>query len=209
MKTHACKQGSSEWAALRLGVITASEIDALVTPLWKQRTGAGVETYLHLKLAEKIMGYAGKTGGTFAMEQGNVIEDVAVPWYEFAHDVKVQRVGFCTSDDGTVGFSPDALVGEDGGLEVKSPQPPAMIEYLLAGVVPPEYMPQVQMSLWVSGRKWWDFCAFHRYLPPMVIRVRPDPVAHAAIAKAVKDFLASFDAAHAKLAAMMPKGGRD
>ena len=48
MKTHNCQQGSTEWFQARRGVISASEIDALVTPLWKVRTGEGVQTYLHL-----------------------------------------------------------------------------------------------------------------------------------------------------------------
>lgn len=208
MKTFLCAQGSSEWAALRLGVVTASEVDALISPLAKIRTGQGVQTYMHLKLAESLMGYAGKTGGTFSMNQGNVIEDIAVPWYEFTYDVKVDRVGFCTSDDGRVGFSPDALVGEDGGVEIKSPQAPAMCEYLLGGIVPAEYIMQIQMSLYVSGRKWWDFVAFHRYLSPLVIRVYPDPKAQEALKTALSQFLSEFDIALAKLKAMQETKGR-
>lgn len=208
MKIIDCKQGSTEWSQARLGVVTASEIDALVTPLFKIKSGQGVQTYLYQKLAERIMGYAGKSGGTWAMDQGNIIETVAVPWYEFANDVEVRRVGFCLADDGKIGCSPDGLVGDDGGLEVKSPQPPRQIEYLLDGVVPTEYMPQIQMSLYVTGRAWWDFVSFHRFLPPIVIRVLPDDKAQAAIETALDGFTKQFDAAYERIAAMMAQTGR-
>src|SRR5882757_11245793 len=124
MKTLTCKQGSSEWAAARLGVVTASEIDALVSPTWKIRTGQGVDTYLYRKLAEKVMGYAGDGGGTFAMDQGNIIEKIAIPYYAFTYNVDVKTVGFCLSDDGRIGCSPDGLIGDFSGIEIKSPQPP-------------------------------------------------------------------------------------
>ncbi len=39
MKIVDCKQGSPEWLAARLGVVTASEVGALVSPLGKVRTG--------------------------------------------------------------------------------------------------------------------------------------------------------------------------
>lgn len=208
MKIVDCKQGSTEWSQARLGVITASEIDALVTPLFKARSGAGVKTYLYQKLAERIMGYAGKSGGTWAMDQGNIIEEVAVPWYVFTRDVKVQRVGFCVSADGRIGCSPDGLVGDEGGIEVKSPQPPRQIEYLLDGEVPSEYMPQIQMSLYVTGRAWWDFVSFHRFLPPIVIRVLPDSKAQAVIKEVTEQFIKVMDDAHAQIVAMMPQSGR-
>ena len=210
MKILTMKQGSSEWAAARLGVVTASEIDALVSPLWKVRTGQGPHSYLCTKLAERLMGYskADTFGGTFSTDQGAVIEQLAIPAYEFQNDVKVDRVGFCVSDDGRIGASPDGLVGEDGGLEVKSPQAPACIEYFLAGVCPPDYLGHVQFSLFVTGRKWWDFMAFHRFLPALTVRVYPNEVAHDAFRSALAKFNADFDSSLAKLQPLLASSGR-
>lgn len=203
MKLIACKQNSAEWLAARVGVVTASEVDALVTPLWKVRAGDGVQTYLYRKVAERVMNYRPDSGGTFAMDQGHLIETMARPWYEFAHDCQIQVVGFCTSDDGRVGCSPDGLIGEDGGIEIKSPQPPQHLRYLLANEVPAEYRAQVQMSLFVTGRKWWKFVSYSPYLPALVVHVEPDPKAQAALADALTAFLSELDAAEAKVRALM------
>jgi YqaJ-like viral recombinase domain len=46
------------------------------------------------------------------MERGLIVEADAVDWYEFDHDVTVQRVGFVTDDDHAVGCSPDRLIGQ-------------------------------------------------------------------------------------------------
>ena len=45
MKTLHMAQGSVEWHAARMGVVTASEADCLVTPKWKVKEGAGPGTY--------------------------------------------------------------------------------------------------------------------------------------------------------------------
>ena len=191
----------------RAGVVTASEIDALVTPLWKVRSGDGVQTYLYQKLAARVMGYTGETGSTFAMDQGNIIEKIAIPFWEAVHG-PVQRVGLVTTDDGRCGCSPDALIGEDGGLEIKGPQAPKHLQYLLAGELPPQYRPQVQFSLWVTRRAYWQFMSFSVHLPPLIVRVEPDEKAFAAFDEATGDFLAELDKAEAKVRGMMQQGGR-
>lgn len=210
MKIFMDEQGKADWHRLRLGVITASGADALITPLGKIRSGEGPETYLHLKLAEKMFGYsqAEVNGAGWAADQGQVAEKLAIPFYEAAYDREVTRVGFCMTDDGEAGASPDGLVGEDGGLEIKCAQPPNAVKYLLGGVVPSQYIVQVQFSLWVTKRAWWDFMSFSMGLPPLLVRVEPDPAMQATIGEVVRTFTAKLDAAHAKLAALMPRGGR-
>ena len=64
-----------------------------------------------------------------------------------------------------VGASPDGLIGEHGGLECKVPSAPWHLLYLAGGVVPSKYRGQVQGSLWVTGRAWWDFMSYHPGLP--------------------------------------------
>jgi hypothetical protein len=214
MKIHDVRQGEPEWFAARRGVITASEIDALVTPLWKVRTGEGVHTYLHLKLAERIMNYskAELTGGAgWAAEQGNIVEKIARPFYECITGEPIRTVGFVTTDDERCGCSPDGLLGQQGGIEIKAPQPPTHLKYLLAGEVPPEYRAQVQFSLWVTKRDYWTFMSFYAYphiLPPLILRVEPDRQAFAAFEQATSAFIRELDAATAKVRGMMTQGGR-
>jgi len=214
MKTLNCIQGSTEWHAARKGVVTASEIDALVTPEWKVRTGEGVTTYLHTKLAEAVLGYSASEmhgGGSFAMEQGQLLEKMAVPFFELVTDLGVDRVGFCVSDDGRIGCSPDGLIGYDGGIEIKCPLPPKHLEYLLGNEVPKAYRAQVQFSMYVTGRRWWKFMSFYPYtqhMRPLIVHVEADPKAHESFTIALDMFFERFDAARAKVEAMQTQGGR-
>ena len=211
MKTLACKQGSTEWALARAGVVTASEVDALVTPRFEPRTGEGVKTYLYRKAAERIMGppVEGPGGGTYAMDQGNVLEKIAIPWYEFRYGVTVNRVGFCLSDDGKTGCSPDGLVGDLRGLEIKCPTPPTHCRYLLEQRVPPEYLPQIHMSMLVTGRTEWTFVSYSPYLPALVVTLLRDDAIQTVLRETLSKFTAQVDEAETRIRAMMPKGGRD
>lgn len=208
MKLHECDQGSETWKRLRCGIPTASEFDRLVTPLWKVKSGDGPRGYLLEKVAEKVMGYAPDTGASFAMGQGVILENEAIPFYEGVFGVKIQKVGFCTTDDGRIGCSPDGLVGDDNGLEVKCPEPHTHLEYLLGDAVPKEYAAQVQGSMFVTGRPKWTFISYNRFFPPLIVHVNRDPVAQATIGAALAGFLTEFDAASAKIAGMLRKAGR-
>lgn len=202
MIIHDTVQGSAEWLKARLGVVTASEFGALVTPLFKQRTGEGVQAYLYRKVCERVLGYAPDTGGSFAMSNGSIIEHEAVPWLAFAHNLKIDRVGFVTTDDGKAGCSPDGLIGAEGGLEVKSPTEPIHLRYLMDNEVPGEYLPQIHFSMYVTGRKWWKFLSYNRQFPAVVIHVERDEQIQQAIHLALTDFLKQLDYAHAKIKAL-------
>ena len=103
-----------------------------------------------------------------------IVEADAVDWYEFDQDVTVQRVGFITDDDHTVGCSPDRLVGEDGLLEIKAPLPHTQVEYWISGEVNERFRPQLQGQLYISQRSWVDIVCWHDVLPKLVMRVEPD-----------------------------------
>jgi hypothetical protein len=193
VKTFYEKQGTPQWAALRLGIPTASEFDSLVTPDFKRRTGEGPKTYLYRKACERLLGFAPEGGGTWAMEQGVIGEVEALPYYEFTYGVKIDRVGFCTTDDGRIGCSPDGLIGTDGGIEVKTPQPHTHLKYLMDGGVPRDYLAQVHGALLVTGRKWWIFMSYSRQFAPLVVKVERNEGIIAALRGALCDFLDDFD----------------
>lgn len=203
MKIHAVKQGSHEWKQLRLGLPTASEFDCLVTPEFKPRTGQTPENYLYSKLCEKLLGYAPEISA-FAIEQGQILEGEAKPFFEFTYETKIESVGFCTTDDGRLGCSPDGLIGEDGGIEIKCPQAHTHLRYFMEGVVPKDYLAQVHGSMLVTGRKWWKFLSYHRHLPPLLVHVERDEEIQAALWAALEPFLERFEAKYAKL-----RGDRD
>lgn len=205
MTTLDVKQGSTEWTLARLGVVTASEFDALITPEGKPRTGEGVKTYLYKKLTERVLGLTGTIPQTYTMENGSLLEREALPFLEFTYGWNLSRVGFCLADNKKCGASPDALIGEDGGLEAKCPQVETHMRYLCEGVVPKDYRAQVNFSLWITGRKWWKFVSYNRYLPPLVVHVDRDEKMMTTIGEIEAEFIANLDAAEAKVREMIRK----
>lgn len=199
MKVHAVEQGSEEWLRLRAGIPTASEFRHLVTPTWKRRTGQGVESYLARKLAERWRKapLAGWSGG--AMEQGSLREDEAVAYFEIMTEQKVQRVGFVTTDDGAWGCSPDGLLDDRTGVEIKCPEPHTHIRYLLEGKIPDDYQAQVQGAMLVTGASTWRFVSFCRSFPVLLVSVKRDEAAMTALSEALTAFCQRLDAGYARL----------
>lgn len=199
MIEHPCTQGEGDWLKLRLGRVTASEADALLTPELKPRTGAGVQTYLFQKIAEAWRGTPLPGFTSFATEQGEILEDEARNWFALTTEHAVRNVGFLEHDDGRCGCSPDALLDDDGGLELKCPQDTNHVRYLLDGRLPKDYAAQVHFSLYVSGRKWWKFVSYRRQYPAFTFTVERDEEICERIAEALASFYENFDEAWSAL----------
>lgn len=173
MQIHNVDQNSDEWLSLRLGIPTASEFGKILTATGKPSTQK--TDYMNKLLAEWMTGKpVDSWGGNEHTERGHELEDDARSDYEFMHDVQVTRVGFVTRDDGLVGCSPDGLVGDDGGHEIKCPSGGVHVSYLLKEEVPTKYIPQVQGSIMVCERDWWDFTSYHPDMESLHVRVYRD-----------------------------------
>ena len=202
-------QGSADWLQARAGIVTASEMDNLITPTGKVAAGKAVETYLYRKLAEKWIGgplpttYSG--GG---LEQGHLKETDAIPWYELTYNRNIAPIGFVTTDDGRVGCSPDGMFAHDGaegaildgdGIEVKCPDLHTHIGYLLGGELPSAYMPQVQASMLVTGAPGWTFLSYCPKLPPLILVIERNEGVFETMCKALDAFCERLDAGYARL----------
>jgi hypothetical protein len=178
MKIYAdVEQGSPEWFKLRLGIPTASCFDQIVTPK-KCELSASAYKYALRLCAEKLLNMPSATiDGQEWMERGKELEDDAVRQYEFHIEKKTIKVGFITTDDGSVGFSPDRLVmdGKDRriALEIKCPSQHVHLGYLLDGAAP-EYKPQVQGQIWIADLDRADLYSYHPQMPPALIQTAPD-----------------------------------
>jgi len=165
-------QQTPEWFKEKAGRPSASNFDSIITndgKPSKQRT-----KYLYQLAGERITGIREESYQNAAMTRGIEMEAEARQYYELLNNVEVQQVGLCITDDGLVACSPDGLVGKDGGLEIKCPTLPTHVEYLYKGGLVEKYFQQVQGSLFVSGRKWWDLISYYPGLKPVIIRVTPD-----------------------------------
>ena len=182
-------QGSEEWLAARCGLLTASEMHLIVTPTLKAASNDKERTHLYELLAQRITGYVEPQYISDDMLRGMDEEIDALDLYSKKY-AKVTRVGFITNDKWglTMGYSPDAIVAHDGLVECKSRRQKYQIQTIVDGVVPPEYMIQIQTGLLVTERSWLDFISYSGGLPMFVMRCYPLPEYQDAIIKAATAF---------------------
>lgn len=182
-------QGSEEWLAARCGLLTASEMHLIVTPTLKAASNDKERTHLYELLAQRITGYVEPQYISDDMLRGMDEEITALDLYS-KHHSKIDRVGFITNDKWgfTIGYSPDAVVGKEGLVECKSRRQKYQIQTIVDGVVPPEYMIQIQTGLLVSEREWLDFISYSGGLPMFAMRCYPMPEYQEAIVKAATAF---------------------
>ncbi len=186
---------------LRAGKVTASEMDALISPLGKIREGDGVKTYLTQKLVERWTGGPlPQLQGIFDVEQGQLLEERAKPAFTLHTGLEIENAAFIETEDETCGCSPDALIpGWKTGVEIKCPTMPIHVGYLLAGELPKNYVAQVQGSIFVTGFDQWHFFSYNRQFPPLHLVIDRDDKFQKAIASAVEDFLDRLDSSYKRL----------
>lgn len=157
------EQGSEEWREARKGRITASHAQAIGS------NGKGLETYIE-KYAINTERYTSED-----MERGNELEDTARKLYELETGNEVKQVGFIERDE-YVGCSPDGLIGENGGIEIKCLNDKNHFHLSITEKIEKKHLWQIQMNLLITGRKWWDYVAFNPNLPKelVIIRIEPD-----------------------------------
>jgi predicted phage-related endonuclease len=160
------EQGSYEWLLARCGKITASNFHDVITrstkkvgdkfPYLKAR-----ETYKEILVAEILTGQPAAEINAYAMRHGKEYEPLARATYEMRTGHDVQEVGLVLHPSFEfIGASPDGLIGDDGGLEIKCPKNSTIHLNTWANGLPPEHIGQIQGGLFVTGRQWWDFVSF-------------------------------------------------
>ena len=165
-----CKQLSGEWLQARTGRITASEVADAVSFLKVNRSpkkkGDSSDTrdkYIRTIVAEILTGKASEQFVSKYMIRGTELEPMAREEYSMREGVKVRQVGFVIHP--TIlrsGASPDGIIPErKRGLEIKVPKVETHLGYMLDGVLPVEYEPQVMWGLACCPEyEGWDFVSF-------------------------------------------------
>jgi hypothetical protein len=184
-----CKQRSPEWVQARIGIPTASAFSKILTPKTLELSKSSV-VYRDRLVAEWALGASldEEERKTMWMERGSSMEEEAVSYYEMERGIDTEPVGFVLRDDRLVGCSPDRFVGSDGGLEIKCPSAAVHVGYLL-GEVSAEFMAQVQGTLWLTGRSWWDLLSYHPHFEPALRRIERNEDYIAALESAVSAFI--------------------
>lgn len=175
-KSYMMAQYSPEYWMVRRGIPTASGADRILTPTGK--LSAQAKKYIAELIGDRCQlnaNFFTERPMTRAMANGTNMEPEARRWFAMEKpDSRVQQVGFCVTNDGRFGCSPDGLVDLDQGLELKCPMLSTQVEYLEEGILPPEYKPQVHMSMIVTGRNVWWFASYAPGLPGFIVRVEPN-----------------------------------
>jgi hypothetical protein len=195
------KQGTTEWLRLRLGVVTASDADRIVTAK-TLKPSAAQRNYVSELVAETLIGAPLDFTTDKWRERGIQLEAEARDWYCLMRET-VEEVGFIQRDDRLVGCSPDAIIEGRRGVEIKCPAAATHIGYLLAPeTLVADYRLQVQFSLWLTRWPVWDLLSYCPTLPTVVREVRPEPEVFAALDAEVPKVLAAREAALRRIADM-------
>lgn len=193
------EQGSPEWHAERIGRATASLAAEIVTP----KTGeisASARGVIAKLVADSI--WPGEDIPEFksaAMLRGTDLEHEAREAFRAETGLTVREVGIVIADDNICACSPDGLIlapesmGVEylGGLEIKCPLKDKHARWVMDGVLPAEYRPQVHWSLAVTGFDEWHFWSFHPAYRPFHLIVKRDDYT-AKVEKALASFVQQY-----------------
>ena len=205
MKVYDCVQGEPEWFNVRAGVLTASNAASVVTVARLQPAKFGA--YAHKLIAERILRRPiDTTPDTGWMERGREMEPKARAWLASPTqlDVDIEEVGFCKSDDGRVGFSPDGFYADRTvGVELKTGAAHTHVGYALdPDLFVKAHAMQPQFSMWVSGIETWQLVSWNPRIEPVVITLKRDQRYMDAFDEHVPAFLARVDEAVQRLTAL-------
>ena len=147
------EQRSPEWFEARKGRITASAVGAILGNSPYQKRADVLR-----RMVREYHGAESEFTGNIATEYGTRNEEGALLEFEMETGLTVQPVGFITRDD-WAGCSPDGLLSDHAGLEIKCPfgkRKDDKPEFKTLADQP-HYNDQVQFSLWVTDRMAWLF----------------------------------------------------
>ena len=152
------EQRTPGWYSARQGRITASLAAAVI----------GLDPHCGPQAAwGRIQGVTHLSPNR-AMQWGNQFEADARRDYELLTGNLVFETGFWVHDrHDWLGASPDGLIGDDGGVEIKCPS-------VVPVGIPIQHRIQCIVNMLVTGRTWWDYYCWvmsehflaRIYLPP-------------------------------------------
>ena len=163
------EQQSDAWRRLRLGCATGSGFADVLSKSRDGKTESTSRRNYRVRLAlELLTGQPEENSfSSRDIRLGIEREPIARARFEEETGYLVEEVSFIKLNHMPVGCSPDGLIDDDAGLEIKCPNKATHLEYLALTDRPPaEYQAQVQGCMFVTGRSRWHFVSFHPEFPP-------------------------------------------
>lgn len=166
---HNVIQNSDDWFKIRSGKFTASSFG----DLFAAKSTLTYEKAIFKVAYERIVGETPESFSNEWTDRGHELEPLARDAYEVETFNLVEDAGFFELND-WVGCSPDGLISQDGMIEIKCPAYNTFIRYINSGKLPSTYFYQVHGQMYVTGRQWVDFVAYHPPFKPFILRVERD-----------------------------------
>ena len=181
-------QGSTAWLQLKLGVLSASNASKIVA----KKDSATRWTYIYDLVAQVASGVTEEINSKY-LDYGKEHESAAQALYELTTKKKITTVPFVyKSSSFRYGCSPDGIIDGQHGLELKVPfNPTNYVKFLCAENIEPEYMWQVQYSMWILGCDTWDFAMYSPVMkvkPMKIVTVKKDLEKHKVLDDMVPQF---------------------
>jgi putative phage-type endonuclease len=158
------EQDTTAWLQDRVGMITASRIKDMMAQT-KSGPSASRKNLAAALMLERVTGVAADSYTNAAMEWGVTNEPLARLAYSLHTGQDVEEVGFIHPTIARSGASPDGLVTLEGMVEIKCGNTATHVAWAIAGVVPPEHVPQMQWQMACCNRGWNDFVSFDPRMP--------------------------------------------
>lgn len=174
MKILSFVQGAPEWHLARTAKPSASQFKNIVMSDGKRSTQRA--KYLYQLAGERVTGIREETYQNAAMARGSELEPEARALFSMVTGHNVAEVGCCVHDSGLYLCSPDGLIGDNMGLEIKCPSMAVHVSYLIGNKVPADYYQQVHGSMLVTGFDRWYFVSYYPGLKPLIHLEKRDDV---------------------------------
>ena len=167
MKYYDIEQGSEEWFGLRLGKITSSHFSDImaytngidVNAKW----GKGAIDYAQRIALERKTGKRIESFQSDWMKQGNDNEPVARDKYEQKTLQIVDNGGLFIDDE--YGTSPDGLLGDGGGIEIKCVKYNTHFAVIESEQYDTKYRWQIMGQIMIADLEFVDFISYCSEFP--------------------------------------------
>jgi putative phage-type endonuclease len=165
MREENAQQGTGAWFSARTGKLTASRMASAMSYLKGGGDSAARKDLKIEILAERLTDNIVPKFVNGAMQWGIDHEAMAKEAFEAKSGLKITDVGFI--DHPMIEFfgaSPDGFVSDGRAIEIKCPTTSTHLKYLLGGVIPDEYKPQMSVQSACTGKAVW-FASFDPRMP--------------------------------------------
>lgn len=196
-------QGADAWAQARLGLLTASEVELIVSPkTLEPADNDKSRAHVFELAAQKINNFVEPHYYSDDMLRGTFDEVEARRLYSATYD-EVEEIGFVENDaiipGAVIGWSPDGLFfGRKRAIEVKSRKAKLQLSTILGNKMPEDFRVQVQTAMMVGELESVDFVSYCAGMPMFTVTVHPDK----AVQEKIKVAMVAF---HEKLATTIAK----